>query len=120
MRSPYYIFTMSHSKLGQNIRLLRKQSGLTQIDLAEKLGCTQGIITAYENDLKQPSVDRIELLAQVFQISLDTLMGREEVKTTSAPKSPRLWKKFEQLQQLPDTDKRMVFKMIDGLVAQRQ
>lgn len=119
MRTDHYIFIMSQTKLSQNIRLLRKQAGLTQIELAEKLGCTQGIITAYENGLKQPSVDKIELLAQALHVSLNVLMGHEEIKTTDAPKSPKLWKRFEQLQQLPDADKRAVFRMIEGLAAQR-
>lgn len=106
--------------MGDNIKQLRKQKGLTQVDLAQKLGCTQGIITAYENNLKRPSVARIAQLAEALGVSTDELLGLKDIHTNAAPKSPKLWKKFEQLQTLPSDDKRMVFKMIDGLIAQRQ
>jgi transcriptional regulator with XRE-family HTH domain len=110
---------MENVKLGHNIKNLREQKGWTQIDLADKISCTQGIITAYENNLKQPSVDKIALLARVFDVSTDELLGQTEFKSAVSPKNPKLWKKFELLQRLPQQDKRMVFKMIDGLVAQR-
>ena len=113
-----YIYYMDANKLGKNIRLLRKQKGWTQIDLAEKLECTQGIITAYENCVKLPSADKIATMAKLFGVSTDELFGREDIKSTK-PKSPKLWKKFEQLEKLSQSDKRTVFKMIDGLLAQR-
>jgi transcriptional regulator with XRE-family HTH domain len=111
---------MEHNTLGNNIKQLRKQKGLTQVDLADKLGCTQGIITAYENDLKRPSVEKITQLSEILGVSSDELLGLKDIRTTTPSKSPKLWKKFEQLQSLPSDDKRMVFKMIDGLIAQRQ
>ena len=110
---------MENNKLGHNIKNLRKQKGWTQSDLAQKMGCTQGIITAYENNLKQPSVDKIALLAKVFGVSIDELLGQTDIKVAAPPKNPKLWKKFELLERLPQQDKRMVFKMIDGLIAQR-
>jgi transcriptional regulator with XRE-family HTH domain len=110
---------METKNLGHTIKNLRKQRGWTQIDLAEKLGCTQGIITAYENGLKKPSVDKIASLAKVLGVTTDELIGQTEIKTASVSKNPKLWRKFEQVQKLPQQDKRMVFKMIDGLIAQQ-
>ena len=104
--------------MGHNIKILRKQKGWTQIDLAEKMGCTQGIITAYENGHKSPSVDKITTLAKLLDVTVDELIGGTERKSPEAPKNPKLWKKFEQLQKLPAMDKRTVFRMIDGLMAQ--
>jgi len=114
-----YIYYMQHGNLSKNIRLLRKQKGWTQIDLAEKLSCTQGIITAYENGVKQPSADKITAMAKLFDVTTDELFGRKEIKSPGKPKSQKMWKKFEQLQKLPPGDKRTVFKMIDRLLAQR-
>jgi transcriptional regulator with XRE-family HTH domain len=111
---------MDNEKLGKNIRSLRNQKGWTQIDLAEKLGLTQGIITAYENNAKKPSLEKITTLAGLFGVTTDELIGHAELKIAAPPKSPKLWKKFEQVQGLPIGDKRMVFRKIDGLIGQHR
>lgn len=110
---------METKNLGLTIKNLRKQKGWTQIDLAERIGCTQGIITAYEHGFKNPSVDKIALLAKVLGVTIDELVGQAEIKTADNTKNPKLWKKFERVQSLPPQDKRMVFKMIEGLIAQQ-
>jgi transcriptional regulator with XRE-family HTH domain len=99
---------METKNLGHAINNLRKQRGWTQIDLAEKLCCTRGIITAYENGLKKPSVDKIASLTKVFGVTIDTLIGQAEIKKASVSKNPKLWRKFEQVQKLPQQDTRMV------------
>jgi transcriptional regulator with XRE-family HTH domain len=107
--------------LGQNIRLLRKQKGLTQVELAKKLDCSQAVITAYESSKKKPAIDTLSRLADVLGVTIDQIIGKKNVpqqKTTV--KSPKLWKKFTQVEQLPTTDKRTVFRMIDGLIAQKR
>ena len=120
MKAACYIILMQNGKLGENIRLLRKQNGWTQSDLAEKLGCTQGIITAYENNTKLPALEKIAFLANLFGVTTDELIGQTSLKTSAAPRNPKLWRKFEQVQKLPNDDKRMVIKMIDGLIAQHK
>ena len=105
--------------MGSNIKRLRRQRGWTQTDLAQRIGCTQGIITAYENNLKRPSLEKITQLAKVLDVSTDELIGHTQMKSQAAPKNPKLWKRFEQLQKLPPGEKSMVLKMIDGLLAHR-
>jgi transcriptional regulator with XRE-family HTH domain len=110
---------MEIKNLGHTIKNLHKQRCWTHIDLAEKLGCTEGIIAAYENGLKKPSVDKIASLAKVIGVTTDEIIGQAETKIANASKNQKLWKKIEQVQKLPQQDKRMVFKMIDGLIAQQ-
>lgn len=66
------------SVLGEQVLLLRKRSGWTQAELAEKAGLTYNTITRLERgvvrDLKGQAVAR---LADVFGVSTDTLMGRD-------------------------------------------
>jgi transcriptional regulator with XRE-family HTH domain len=113
--------TKSNGHLGRNIKLLRKQKGLTQVELSKILGCSQAMITTYENDLKKPSVSTLARLAEALGVSIDHVVGNSApVKTGDKIKNPKLWRKFAQLDELPDTDKRTVFRMIDGLLAQKK
>jgi transcriptional regulator with XRE-family HTH domain len=106
--------------IGTNIRLFRKQKGLTQVELAQKINCSQAIVTAYENNRKKPAIDTLSNLADSLGVTIDQIVGKEAPsKTGEKIKKPKLWKKFEQIDQLPDTDKRTVFRMIDGLLTQK-
>lgn len=63
--------------LGKNIRYLRKQQGLTQSDLSEKLAIKRTMISAYEDGRSEPKLAGLNTLAQIFDISLDELLNRD-------------------------------------------
>ena len=65
---------------GERLRELRKEEGITQIELAEILDKTNGAISAYETGRKNPSLEVLGELADLFGVSTDYLMGREEAK----------------------------------------
>ena len=63
---------------GNKIKTLRQQNGLTQAQLAERLGLTKSVISAYETGLRMPSYDILISLARVFKVSTDFLLGLEQ------------------------------------------
>lgn len=62
---------------GKNIREFRKNSNMSQKDLAEKLGTTQKNVSKYELEILDLSTETIIKLCEIFQISADTLLGIE-------------------------------------------
>lgn len=64
--------------LGKRIVHHRKRLGLTQEQLAEKLGVTAQAVSKWENDQSCPDIAMLPLLADIFGISTDALLGREE------------------------------------------
>lgn len=60
--------------LGNRIRELRTKYNLTQAELANQVGVSKATITAYEGDLRQPSYDVLIRLANVFRVSIDSLV----------------------------------------------
>ena len=62
-------------KLSKNISYFRKQKGLTQEELADRLGLTVGSISKWETGSTLPDLNRIMELAQLFDVSLDQLVG---------------------------------------------
>lgn len=60
--------------IGKKIKELRNKNKYTQKELAEKVGVTKSTIAAYENDSRLPSYDVLIKMADVFRISLDSLL----------------------------------------------
>ena len=65
---------MKKKTLGMMIASLRKENGMTQFELAEKMGVTDKAVSKWERDLSCPDVNTIPKLAEVFGISVDELM----------------------------------------------
>jgi transcriptional regulator with XRE-family HTH domain len=63
---------------------LRKQLGLSQNELAEKLNMTQQRISAYEKGKREPDINTITQLADFFGVSTDYLLGKSNIRKTDA------------------------------------
>ena len=70
--------------MGQIIRKLRKERGLTQEELAEQLNMTAQAISRWENETGLPDIAQIVPLASVFGVSTDVLFGIEGTNLTEA------------------------------------
>ena len=64
-------------KLAENIKRLRKDKGLTQEALADALGVTVGAVYKWEADLSNPELTMLVKLADLFDTSVDALLGYE-------------------------------------------
>lgn len=67
---------------------LRKQNGLSQQDLADRLGVSRQAISRWETGAVQPLADSVKSLAQVFQVSTDYLLN-DDLDTLTLPHSPQ-------------------------------
>lgn len=68
--------------LGNNIKELRKQKHLTQKDLAKLMHVSQQTIGAWETERAIPGSDTLALLANLFNVSTDYLLGRDPKEDT--------------------------------------
>ena len=76
--------------LGMMIASLRKEKGMTQLELAEKMGVTDKAVSKWERDLACPDINTVPRLAEEFEISVDELMqmkveSQDEVKKGLTP-----------------------------------
>ncbi|MEO8686400.1 MAG: helix-turn-helix transcriptional regulator [Devosia sp.] len=63
--------------IGKNIRILRKQAGLTQVELAKALGIKQQVVANYEKEVTNPEVAKLPTLAKVLGVSIESLFNAE-------------------------------------------
>lgn len=65
---------MKKQTFGNMIAVLRKEKGMTQLELAEKMGVTDKAVSKWERDLSFPDVSSLPKLAEIFDVSVDELM----------------------------------------------
>lgn len=63
--------------LNEQIKKLRILNGMSQVDLAARLGISKQSVSNWENDNIQPSIDMLLKLARLFSVSTDYLLGLE-------------------------------------------
>lgn len=61
---------------GKRIKYLREKNGLTQKDIATRLGVESAAISKYELDMREPNIEALKKLATIFNVSIDYLLGR--------------------------------------------
>ena len=64
--------------LKDNIKKARLDAGLTQLEVAEKLGVAQAQYARWENGGRNPKDDTVEKLAEIFGTSFEILKGRDD------------------------------------------
>lgn len=61
--------------ISQNIKFYRKQKGYTQVDLAKLLNVKPTAVSAWESGRNKPLMDKVTLMANVFNINISQLVG---------------------------------------------
>ena len=102
--------------LGRRPARLRKQRGFTQVELAEKVGITQVLISAYETDRAYYSVERAVRFAWTLGISLDELLHPKAKKLASKQPSRRVLRRLEQIERLPRRKQIALLTTIDAFL----
>ncbi len=70
--------------IAEKIKSLREKKGLTQSELARRLGITRSSVNAWEMGISVPSTQYIVELANIFGVSSDFLLGINDRATISA------------------------------------
>lgn len=66
-------------EFNEKLQKLRKEQDLTQEELAEKLFVSRTAISKWESGRGYPSIDSLKVIAKYFQITIDELIGSEEI-----------------------------------------
>lgn len=59
---------------GKNLKYLRKLRGWTQEEFATRLGIKRSLLGAYEEERAEPRTDVLELVSDIFKVTLDDLL----------------------------------------------
>ncbi len=62
----------------ENLKQLRIEAKIGQVELAQRIGVSKGIISLWENGLREPNMSSLIALANYFGVSIDYLVGLED------------------------------------------
>ena len=69
-----------------NLKEIRVKRNLTQQQVADQIGCSSVVYSRYENGARQPSIETLLLLADLFDVTVDFLLGRQKILDSSLSK----------------------------------
>jgi transcriptional regulator with XRE-family HTH domain len=104
---------------GERLARIRKERGYTQVELAEKVGLIQALISDYEHNKLRLHAEMVVRIAQGLGVSADMLLGLRNGKNGtghSRPPRRRVLRRLEQIERLPEPQQRALLKTIDAYV----
>ena len=72
---------------GENFKNIRKQCGLSQQEVADKLQIKQSSVSDWENDVSRPDYEKLIALAELYDVTLYELLGIDLTENCKKPRS---------------------------------
>ena len=108
----------TNESFGKRLVEIRKAKGITQEELARKIGSTQRMIAYYEGQTTHIPANKLLSITKALRISADELIGikKEEVTRTE---HAALWRRLKKTEQLSPNDQKAVCYYIDALLSKK-
>jgi transcriptional regulator with XRE-family HTH domain len=107
--------TKEATDFGKRVAAARQQRGLTQRELADRIGVSLRMMEYYERRADNVKSDVIKALAHALNVSTDDLLGVNTPKSKPGPKS-KLRKQIDKVEQLPRSRQLFVAQVLDQLL----
>jgi transcriptional regulator with XRE-family HTH domain len=121
MSSPPNEAVPTTGAIGARVSQLRKERGVTQVQLASLLGVSQPVVSAYERGAVPLRAEQIALLALQLRVSADVLLGLKGAATPAAvapsTADARLARRLREARNLPRRDKEALLRTLDAFLA---
>lgn len=105
--------------LGGRIAQLRKDHGMTQVQLAEALEISQQMVASYEVGRRRIPVSMLQVLARALSVSVEELLGDATKTRAKRGPAPVLARHMERISALPKPRQRAVMDVIEAMLAQQ-
>lgn len=99
--------------IGNKIRSLRENSGLTQQSLAAALSISRSAISLYEINAREPDLATVSKISDYFDVSADYLLDKSDLKRQPQPKNVHNQKLIEAYDNADEGTRRSVDKLLD-------
>ena len=109
---------LGNETIGQRIAGLRKERGLSQADLAERIGISRQLVASYERGRVRLYDEMVARFALALGVTADDVLGMDQASGTPADKHPslRLTRRLRELDQLPEQKRKAILKTLDDLI----
>jgi transcriptional regulator with XRE-family HTH domain len=101
----------------ERLARLRKERGWTQVELAERVGITQRLVSDYERGRLRLNADIVVRLANALEVATDELLQPKGSRSPLRRKpSLRVQRRMEKIEKLPPHQQNYLLKTIDGFL----
>ena len=107
---------LNMSAFAERLKLLRKSRNITQARLAQLLYINPRAYNRWETGGNVPHLDTLIKIADILQVTLDELVGRNNITSQPKIKNHELHQLCQKADQLPDEDQKALILVMDGLV----
>ena len=111
-----FSFQEQNKRIGDNIACLRKQKGLTQEQLANKLNIRQTLLSKYETDSLQVSAEMIIRLATALDVDANRILGMDTNNSSGSSPSLKIMRRLQAIEKLTLTDQKALLRTIDKYI----
>lgn len=109
--------TQDEEPIATRLGRLRRERGITQSEMAERLGISQPIVSDYERGELRLHGELIVKLATILGVSADELLGIEATRAERPATNRRLYRRIQQIDGLPKRDQEALLRTIDAFLA---
>lgn len=102
--------------VGQRIARIRKERGLTQVELAEKMGLIQSLVSDYETDRLRLSAEMAVRFSMALDVTTDELLHPKAKKKSTKKPSLKVMRRLEQIESLPPRTQAFVLSALDSIL----
>jgi transcriptional regulator with XRE-family HTH domain len=102
--------------VGQRLARLRRERGLTQAELAERVGISRALITDYERGKAHLYDELIARFALALGVSADELLGLTNANGHQPAPSLRIMRRVREIEQLSEPRKKAILRTLDDLI----
>lgn len=110
-------YTPEAKSIGARVAQLRKERGVTQVELAEALGVTQPVVSSYESGGIPLRADQLLTLARLLRVSADVLLGLKAEAPLSSAADTRLARRLRDAQRLPRRDRDALLRTLEAFLS---
>ncbi|MGH8222161.1 MAG: helix-turn-helix domain-containing protein [Woeseiaceae bacterium] len=103
--------------LGGRLTALRKERGLTQVQLAEALGISQQHVQSFEKGRRRIPVSALAPLAEALSLSIEEVLGTPTRRTARRGPAPKLARQMARIERLPRSQQHLVTEVIEAVLA---
>ncbi len=102
--------------IGQRIARLRRERGLTQKELGEKIGIVQVLVSDYEKGKLRLHAEMVVRFARALGVKADELLGLTDGASKGSTAKPdlKIMRRLNRIASLPQREQKIMLKAIDG------
>jgi transcriptional regulator with XRE-family HTH domain len=103
--------------IGARLRDIRRAQGMSQNELAEKLGTIQSHVSDMERGLRKPTIQQLANLSQALHVSVDQLLALEKPPANGVIHDRRFLRRLQQIDKLSKRDQQSLLGTIDAFLS---